>query len=507
MPKPTGRRAKPSKSKAVEQQRCETQEEFYERAIQLEEQAERWILSDVVKSLRFYSQAYTAYEQGLFAREPTDNDTYNILYNQSRLLLKVFSEYRAADDYIDLLSYVNLDAVPEASSILLPLPAIVSKFEAAVARFPEKCGWDLYFNLLTCFLMYLEAADEVPEFETSYARFEAMAYELLQRMQREIESLEPLQAKEEDLPPSGEQPAVASMESSTTETVEMMDSASPQGLADSLVLIYRAVQLALEAALDGARFSLPDPDIRNRLLLSASRLRNNVEGAHSFACGLAGADTKELRLARHSLECLDALLATDLARFEALMQSADPADIDAQLCNVDLLQTATTYIQDLDTCWKLCGLLDRTLRTCQELLTAERSRIISTQSDLHRLSPTVFRLCDVLTSRADNDVHRLYIQKQGAAETGVLRILYKNARTLLGNSAAFAQKSCGFREYVTDKLKRNYVYHQAQRRLLFFDGQGGEATEAHTAVHEVMLQQPYYCVLPSAELQAMADSG
>ena len=494
-----------NKAKKVEQQCCEIQEEFYERAIQLEEQAERWVLSDVVKSLRFYSQAYIAYEQGLCARDATDNGTYNILYNQSRMLLKVFCEYRAADDYIDLLRYVNMDTVPEASNVLLPLPAIVAKFESAVARFPEKCGWDLYFNLLTCFLLYLEAVDNVAEFEASYARFEATAYVLLQHMQREIESLE-RRPSEEALSPPADQPMEVSTGSLATEVVEMMDSASPQDLLDSLVLIYRVVQFALEAALDGTRFGSPDPAFRDRLVLCASRLRSNVENAYNFACGLAGADTQELRLGRHALECLDALLSGDLARFETLLQSAAPTDIDAQLHNVDLLETATTSVQDMDTLWKLCGVLDRTLRTCQDLLTTERSRMISTQSDLHLLSRTVFRLCDVLTRRADNEVHRLFIQKQGAAETQTLRILYKNARTLLANSVAYAQKSCGFREYVTDKLKRNYVYHQAQRRLLFFDGHGGESTEAHTAVQEVMQQHTYYCVLPSAELQAMADT-
>lgn len=68
-----------------EQKALITQEDFYLAAIDCEEQADRWLLSDIKKCLRFYLKALEHYENGLTALDSTQEGKYNIYYNETRL--------------------------------------------------------------------------------------------------------------------------------------------------------------------------------------------------------------------------------------------------------------------------------------------------------------------------------------------------------------------------------------------------------------------------------------
>ncbi|KAL3232410.1 hypothetical protein RNJ44_04326 [Nakaseomyces bracarensis] len=162
-----------AKKKGKNEPQLVTQEDFYIEATQQEEQAERWILSDIKKTLRFYIQASELYSQALNnSVEATDAGRYNILYNQTRLYLVVYTEYLAVNGYINVLSYLNnLEELVGLDSIILTLPDIIARFESVLQEFqhntdsashgvPVSNFWDLKFNLLTCYLLLAESVND-----------------------------------------------------------------------------------------------------------------------------------------------------------------------------------------------------------------------------------------------------------------------------------------------------------------------------------------------------------
>ena len=128
--------------------------------------------------------------------------------------------------------------------------------------------------------------------------------------------------------------------------------------------------------------------------------------------------------------------------------------------------------------WQIRTYLSRTLGKLQTILAERQSNIISgkTKNKDNELSPIVFSLCDVMINRADNELSRCLLkqtelnqlQGQSHPEEDIVKtieLLQQNAKTLLVNAKSIAHRSCGFSEYITDKLKRNYIYGQASIRL------------------------------------------
>ena len=107
-----------------------TQEDYYEEGTFYEEQAERWLLSDIRKTLRFYLDAYNYYEFGLIkAVDKTEKGSYDISYNETRLLLQIYNDYLFNSGYINILQYVKLDDISNLNQILKTLPEIVNNLE------------------------------------------------------------------------------------------------------------------------------------------------------------------------------------------------------------------------------------------------------------------------------------------------------------------------------------------------------------------------------------------
>jgi len=106
------------KNKTEPKRELTNQNDFYEQGTFEEEQAERWLLSDVKKSLRYYVEAFKMYELGLSCmKESTERTIYNISYNESRLLLQIYTDYLANDGYINILQYIKLDDIPNVNEI------------------------------------------------------------------------------------------------------------------------------------------------------------------------------------------------------------------------------------------------------------------------------------------------------------------------------------------------------------------------------------------------------
>ncbi|AET40808.1 uncharacterized protein Ecym_6437 [Eremothecium cymbalariae DBVPG len=475
------------------------------------------MLSDVVKTLRSYANAFQLYEKALGMSCNTSDDSYNILYNQTRLLLMIFTEYTAANGYINLLKYVNLDGITDLEGLLIPIDVILTKFEAVLVSFPDQHGWDLYFNLLTCYLMYVEFSEPlIPEkFLQVCKQFIELSHKLLQV---QLDALENDSSMETESDAKVIEDAKKNLKEvdgipvnqpmhSDTEVAEMSDSITPQTLIDSLSLIYKFIAAVTETIIESRKMDEVGlnhvhinylDDLMSRFLIQVNEIRSSFVQVTTV-------DTKELKLAIRSVEGLSIIANGSLQTLEKFIDNSDPQEIEEQLHIVDILQTACTNPPPGIPEWTLCCMLDKVLRTAQHLLTSLRSQLISgsAKDNTNQLSPTVFRLCDILNSRCDNEIRRFCIKKQELQTStspeqtdDTINLLLKNAQTLATNSAAIAQLSCGFREYIIDKLKRNYIFQQAKLRVHVILGTEAEYRTA-SDLEEFLNENSQYTVLSS----------
>lgn len=140
------------------------QTDFYEEGVELEELAERWVLSDIKKTLNFYYQAVTTYNAGLQCTvNRSDKISYNIAYNRLTLLLKLQSEYKHVNGDTDILVYV-VGLAPDLLQMLFPENMVfhlLGQFDElmVLSESNSLATWDLYYNYFTAILLFLSTRD------------------------------------------------------------------------------------------------------------------------------------------------------------------------------------------------------------------------------------------------------------------------------------------------------------------------------------------------------------
>ncbi|SCU98294.1 LAMI_0F13938g1_1 [Lachancea mirantina] len=467
-----------------------SQEDFYEDGVKWEEQAERWLLSDLKKALRFYKQAYDSYDNALAAESISVERTYDVLYNQTRLLFKIHTDYMANDGHINLLKYVNLQDIDGIDVLLQPIERIVDKFEVTLSRFAEHCTWDLYFNLLTCYSSLLDGDDvDGSRLIDIFPKFTVLFHKLVRDQLAELGSWNDDDAVDgetgEDADMGDTAPAA---EAGVDEYAEVRDHLTPQTLVDTIVVAFKFVESTFIAVLEDINDELINPVQKNLLQEYMFKFESQLQELVASVT-FPDIDTIELALAMRSLQGLNLIAGNDLSQLEIYISGS--CELDHLLQDTDLLQTALV-VWPTPTHWRLYTLIASLLGKAQALLSSQRG-----QSATHNnVSPIVFQLCDVMLMRSDVEFARWALKKDtsasvdaeidAAASQKMLSILQKNGQTLLNNVVAIAEKPCGMREYVTDKLKRNYIYRQATSRQAVIAG--NPPSEELNVSHE----NPYY---------------
>lgn len=167
-----------NKRKVKQTVELNTTEEFLSQGTEEEESGDRFTLSDLSKSLRFYQKAYEYYLQAASLAHNTNSATssnngnssllLDSVYNSSRLVFHVYNQYvkpNVINFNIDLKSIDNV--VNSTDSILQPLPQILQRHLQAIQLYRQLgipkskyFPWDLYYN--TC-LVYIELIEDATE--------------------------------------------------------------------------------------------------------------------------------------------------------------------------------------------------------------------------------------------------------------------------------------------------------------------------------------------------------
>lgn len=499
-----------------------TQEDWYNEAVKLEDGAERWFLSDIKKTMKGYLAAMEAYDRALVSEKPNVDDTYNIHYNQTRLLLKIYTDYINVDGCINLFQYVNLDGIESADALVVSIETIIKRFETVVENFPNEVGWDLLFNLLTSYYTYVESETNIPgetliniipTFISHFHHIIRLENELLDK--NEMADLDQVEVDDEEVDSYlrdnlVEQTAVdfstgsgiktKIQENETPGLALSMETFDKETVIDTLALGYKFVneimanQLESENTAPGEIVNIAQKNYVEELLVKfIGQLDEMV-----LASNVKELEAQELITAKRSIESLKFLYRRDL---QAFLSTLERTDENAMMSSVELLDMAL-HTFTADSSWQLRTSLSKTLGKLQTMIAERQSDIVTgkLKNKYNELSPTVFSLCEIMINRADNELARCLLkqaeldqlQGQPHPEEDIertIRILQQNARTLLTNAKAIAHKSCGFNEYITDKLKRNYIYGQATMRLDIIESPGSGK------LPEDLEDQPFYKAL------------
>ncbi|CEP64630.1 uncharacterized protein LALA0_S12e03312g [Lachancea lanzarotensis] len=500
-----------SRSNGPQKKVLVTQDDFYDDAVAKEEQAERWALSDIKKTIRQYLLAFESYERGLNAAEATLSGSCHIYYNQTRLLLKMHTDFIANDGHINILQYVNLSDLGDLTVLFQPLGSITERFELAFAKFGDICSWDLHFNLLTCYYSRIENFETVPGQEVLHVfeKFRTLSQKLIELHVQELETWDVANADGLSNVESYEDTAKGPDQErdQEPEAVEMQDEITVWTLIDTLAVSYRCIAAVLELFIESSSGTL---DTLNAV--QADWLSNNAQEyksqldnflANTTHIHEESADTGELKLAIWSIEALRIATDDGFEGLKTLIADLPNEDTGRLLIAVDVLHLAGQPSRGTanSQLWAIYTEIGRVLRIVDSQLAAKRQDITSGRLKHieNELSPTVFHLCDVLINRSDNELFR-YMIKTSSTDTSTsydgssdpnaaktAAVLLKNAQVLLKNAKAISQQSCGFREYISDKLKRNYIYKQAEDRLEFI-----ESHKTTETISELAQNHPFY---------------
>lgn len=531
-----------------------TQNDYYEEATVYEEQAERWLLSDIKKSLRFYIEAFRLYENSLIqGQEPTEKGTYDIYYNETRLLLQIYTDYMANEGYINILQYVNLNDIPNVNNILKSLPEIVEKLEFVYNKFVHTNNdlWDLEFNLLTSYLSLLESNETYSIYGENVLELANKFIELAQALiKKQIQELETWQnvitnhdtnnnsyanlirdtLDEDDSNKNSVHDGSGIITHSTNsndkneETMEVSDQITQETLSEVLVDCYKFVEVILEI-LTQSKLAINGSENNNMNIVQINYLEDLVEKFYLqlndiISTGLNNIqfDFENLEVAMCTVEGYRTIVQGNLEALKEYIEMEvktknEENYLNIQFVKIDTLDFAIECLTNHDNKieWELSSTLNKKLTEVRTSLTAVRNDILTTgkfdQKKNNRLSPIVFQLCNIYVSTADNELRRWIIKRDEGTDEAlkVCEILLKNSKTLLSNAQKIAEKSCGMQETIVDKLRRNYIFNQSKSRLAMLATQervepistilnNGTVTQ-DSVIEDLLKDHPFYSQL------------
>lgn len=480
-----------------------TQDDYYLEAIEFEEQAERWLLSDIKKTLRFYMKAFEMYELGLTAPQSTDKCTYNILYNKTRLLLQLYSDYMANNGYINVLQYINLDDIPGVENILKPINEIIERFETVLQNYRSMDIWDLQSNLLTSYLFLIEDHDKYGlnggQIMDLTSKFFTLSHELILHQLESIDNGGNIMEydkvlNDEDFNAfesiNGDISEIESKDgfgikinkdhSYIEDLVEVSDEITPESLTDVIIICLKFNQALLEIMVE-AKLETGDQLLNviqlNYLEDITSKQLCRVSDIIKSHKAILNCKISDINLAMYAVKGIQIFYSNPDVKNLTTYLEANPDPridlVDLYLVKIDIFELVIDYIRDefFDMKWDFCTQLNHLLTSTRNELGNKRKNIMAShnQIELANLSNVIFQLCDVIITAASNELRRydIKVKKNGSIVTvdNVQSILLKNAKTLLTNAQIISEKSCGMQETIVDKLKRNYIYNEAKNKL------------------------------------------
>ena len=286
-----------------------------------------------------------------------------------------------------------------------------------------------------------------------------------------------------------------------TETMEMTEQISAETVQEVIINSFKFIQLILESLIENKKSGLINAVQLNFISDKMNKFGSYLDETifNHPSQGDNSSTANEIDLIKYQIKCLTCLQNEDLIELKKLINmngSDSEKNTQLDLVKIDILQFTITNIDEstsADIKWNVCTWLNTFLNNAKAQLSNRRSSLLRSNSD--ELSKIVFQLCDILVNASDNELIRFHLKEGGngtsTANQKTLDILMKNAKILLKNALKIAEQPCGLQESIIDKIKRNYVYHQAQCRLELLET-GSVSSRRDELELDSLREHPFY---------------
>ncbi|RCK57295.1 hypothetical protein Cantr_06879 [Candida viswanathii] len=462
-----------------------TATEYLEQGSIDEESGDRWLGSDLAKSLRFFDKAYASYIQAI----RLDSGLVDAYYNSARLLLHVYQIVKKVPS--------NHDVFTENGPlrVIQNIDQIISGYEDAL-RVCQQQGDvlnDLLYNYAIVFLEWLELQLENEDVE--YGELVEVYKKILEVFQKLlVQQTEDLQKFVQDLENIDSETGSINTGNSgnngnepTQEELVSEEVVQPTDLLETLLSSYKLIQSMYENASSAAILpsvnELVAPLLELNDQISQLLIEKYSESSHvsDMVSNITLADINELKLIKLNIV---ALTETNILEVVELWKNEQelPEDVpEKYMVASDNLQTLLDRNdinletinqqgseQDKETFWKILTVQNNMLKKAQDLVNSQMQAQKKNNLQLEDLGSLIAQLSEIIIARADIELQRSLI-KDFASSVNNREVLFNNAKNLLRNAMNISNLNGGLRERMAEKISREQCKLEAVFRLCLLE--------------------------------------
>ena len=477
-----------------------TAEDFLEQGSIDEESGDRWLGSDLSKSLRFYQKAYTSYLQSI-SLLGTQGRNLDAFYNSSRLLFLVYNQYIKTDG-VEIYELTNVDEAltGDKRSVLQDLAHIITAHETAmtVAKTSNiAIPSDLLFNTALVYTEAIEAEQENDQSDFNQLlevtqRAQSLFLALLdlqmvefQKFLQELNEVDvnAMESNNELYQQGGLHEETKQEEYTSDEVVQPVD------ILESVLSCYKLAQAILENVTD---FDSQVPAVTNLIQPLLDRSDNIARdlidnfsevaaNKNEMVANISEVQILELKVAKSYIV---GLTSNDFDQLFEVWNNAElPATPERYMLAADNIQSlldrndvtlanvnSSGILQSKELYWKSLTQMSGNLKKAQDILSQLLAEKKKTPSGVDLgLGALVGQISEVIIARADIELQRCQISGYEPAEKNS-QVLLQNCKTLLKNAMNIANTAGGLRERAAEKLQREKKKVDAVFRLCLLEG-------------------------------------
>lgn len=464
----------------------QTADEFLEQGSLDEESGDRWLGSDLAKSLRFYQKAYASYLQSIRLE-----NTLDAYYNSSRLMFLVYHQYYKTDGIsVDELTNVGEVLTYDDRSVVQPLSNIVRAHERAIdvaKTLGVSVPFDLLFNVA---VVYTEVIEVEQQTDTPFYKLVEVALraqdilrDLLhsqfadfRRFLVELDSIDESAGESVPSYQSGRDEESKQEELTSEEVVQ------PTDIIDTVLAGYKLSQAVLESVTSSDELKLAQ-DLVNPFITilkeAATEIVTNYSERALSPNEMVAIVTNELVNELEVAQTYIIGLTYELTAVYALWNDANlPETSERHMLAADNIQSlldrhdiglplvnASPDHRLSSGFWEALTEMTQHLKKAQDILNRTFQEKKKTPSGLDvGLGALTTQISEVMIARADIDLQRCQIVGHESAEKN-RNVLLQNCKTLLKNAMTIANVPGGLRERVAEKCQREKKKVDAVLRL------------------------------------------
>ncbi|EER34073.1 conserved hypothetical protein [Candida tropicalis MYA-3404] len=466
--------------------------EFLEQGSVDEESGDRWLGSDLAKSLRFFDKAFVNYVKAA-QLDSTLSDAY---YNSARLLLHVYQIVKKVPH--------NHDVFTENGplSVVQTIDQIISVYEEAlnVCRQSGGISNDLLYNYAIVYLEWLELQSEnenvdfgrlVEVYKMISEVFQKLLVQQTEDLQKFVQDLASIDSESGSINTNNSSNNINNNNNNNNETTQeelvSEEVIQPTDLFETLLSSYKLVQYMYENATSNSIIpsinTLVAPLLELNDQISQLLIEKFSEMTHvtDMVSNISMHDINELKLIKLTIVALtetDIMEVVELWRNdeeisadvpEKFMVASDNLQslLDRNDINLETINGDSSEVNK-ENFWKILTFQNSLLKKAQELVNNKMQEQKKNNLQSEDLGSLIAQLSEIIIARADIELQRSTM-KDYPPSVDNNEILFNNAKNLLRNAMNISNLNGGLRERMVEKIAREQAKLESVFRLCLLE--------------------------------------